>query len=124
MDYKEKLEKAKELYPTANADQRYVLESLFPELKESKDEKIRKTLLESFEYQIKESHPDKEWVCGIKLKEIIAWLKSLRPQNNWKPSEEQMEALAEALSLAKNCGEESAFDLRTLYEQLKKLKGE
>ena len=42
----------------------------------------------------------------------------------WKPSEEQMKALAEALSLAKNCGEESAFDLRTLYEQLKKLKGE
>ena len=32
--------------------------------------------------------------------------------------------LAYALSLAKNCGEESAFDLRTLYEQLKKLREE
>ena len=42
----------------------------------------------------------------------------------WKPSDEQMKALADALSLAKNCGEERAFDLRTLYEQLKKLKGE
>jgi hypothetical protein len=42
----------------------------------------------------------------------------------WKPSDKQMEALANALSLAKNCGIESAFDLRTLYEQLKKLKGE
>lgn len=39
----------------------------------------------------------------------------------WKPSEEQMKALDEALSLAKNCGEESAFDLRTLHEQLKEL---
>lgn len=42
----------------------------------------------------------------------------------WKPSDDQMEALANALSLAKNCGEERAFDLRTLYEQLKELKGE
>ena len=34
----------------------------------------------------------------------------------------KMKALAYALSLAKNCGEENAFDLRTLYEQLKKLR--
>ena len=52
------------------------------------------------------------------------WLKSLRPQNRWKPSDEQMKALADALSLANNCGEEMAFDLRTLYEQLKKLREE
>ena len=55
------------------------------------------------------------------------WLKSLKDkvqfQNRWKPSEDQMTALAEALSLANNCGEEYAFDLRTLYEQLKKLNG-
>ena len=55
--------------------------------------------------------------CGI------GWLKSLHPQPHWKPSEEQMKALADALSLAKSCGEESAFDLRTLYEQLQKIKG-
>lgn len=42
----------------------------------------------------------------------------------WKPSDDQMKALADVLSLAKNCGEERIFDLRTLYEQLKKLKGE
>ena len=60
------------------------------------------------------------------MHELKDWLKSLKDivqhQNTWKPSDEQMGALAEALSLAKNCGEESAFDLRTLYEQLKKLK--
>jgi len=33
----EKLAEAKRLYVTANADQRYVLESLFPELAESVD---------------------------------------------------------------------------------------
>lgn len=45
MKQEEKLEKAKELYTTANADQRYILESLFPELAESEDEKIRKELI-------------------------------------------------------------------------------
>ena len=52
---------------------------------------------------------------------IIKWLKSLKERYTWKPSDEQMTALDNALSLAKNCGEEYAFDLRTLYEQLKKL---
>lgn len=48
MDYKTFnkgcLEEAKRLYKTANADQRYVLEKLFPELAESEDEKIRKEI--------------------------------------------------------------------------------
>ena len=38
-------EEAKKLYKTANADQKYVLEKLFPELKESEDEKIRHYLI-------------------------------------------------------------------------------
>ena len=46
----------------------------------SADEKIRKILLESFEYQIKESYPDKEWICGVKLKEIVAWLEKQSEQ--------------------------------------------
>ena len=35
MSQEDKLKEAKRLYETANADQRYVLERLFPELKES-----------------------------------------------------------------------------------------
>ena len=46
MKNKEKLEEAKRLYESANADQKYVLESLFPELKESEDERIRKAIIE------------------------------------------------------------------------------
>lgn len=46
MTRKEKLEEAKKLYQTANADQRYVLERLFPELAESEDEQSRKWILE------------------------------------------------------------------------------
>ena len=56
----------------------------------------------------------------VKCKEAKEY-DALFPQKQWKPSEEQMKALSNALSLAKNCGEESAFDLRTLYEQLKAL---
>lgn len=55
-------------------------------------------------------------------KELSDWLKSLKERHTWKPSDEQVDALNWALSLAKNCGEDCAFDLRTLQEQLKKLK--
>ena len=74
--YKEALEKARQFseHPLQE-DSSSIVEYIFPELKESEDEKIRKALLESFEYQIKESRPDKEWVCSVKLKEIVAWLK-------------------------------------------------
>ena len=49
------------------------------------------------------------------------WLKTIKERYVWKPSNEQMKALDWTLSLAKNCGDECAFDLRTLQEQLKKL---
>lgn len=52
---------------------------------------------------------------------LLSWFKSLKNRYVWKPSDEQMKALDWALSLAKNCGDECAFDLRTLQEQLKKI---
>lgn len=61
----------------------------------------------------------KNFIETLEVKEV-----DLNRESAWKPSGEQMEALADALSLAKSCGEERAFDLRTLYEQLEKLKGE
>jgi len=52
------------------------------------------------------------------LYECIDWLKSLRPQNQWKPSEEQMENLSRAFN-----GEVyRASLLMELYQDLKKLK--
>lgn len=72
---------------------------------------------------VKHSNEIDENIYTMSLKEkLYDWLKSLRLQSHWKPSDEQMKALSDALSLAKNCGEENAFDLRTLYEQLKKLR--
>lgn len=77
MDYKEKLEEAKRLYETATPDQKYVLESLFPELKESEDEKIRKTLIEYFN-----AYP-KDYFGGLKKSCLLAWLEKQGSEPNW-----------------------------------------
>lgn len=73
MNYKEKLEEAKRLYKFSNDDQRYVLEDLFPELKESEDEdeKIRIAILN---YLRKMWANCKDNVCGVHIEDAIAWL--------------------------------------------------
>ena len=53
--------------------------------------------------------------------EYIAWLKSLRPQPHWKPSEEQMKALCSKLPVVKGGGDKVQDILETLYDDLKKL---
>ena len=70
MTQEEKFKEAKRLYETANADQKYVLESLFPELKESEDERIVKELLTFFRESIHGGHilTNKEYDSWI------AWL--------------------------------------------------
>ena len=50
---------------------------------------------------------------------MLAWLKFLRPQPHWKPSEEQMDALKDVAYGTYQNGDGLA--LRSLYEQLKKL---
>ena len=51
----------------------------------------------------------------------INWLKSLRPQSHWKPSEEQMNALKEASASWMNEKMGNAKILESLYDDLKKL---
>ena len=79
MDYKEKIKEAKRLYETANADQKCVLESLFPELRESKGERIRKRLL-----YIANVWKEGGYSCGNsdEIDDIIAWLEK---QGEQKP---------------------------------------
>lgn len=56
--------------------------------------------------------------CG--QEELVNWLKSLHP--SWKPSEEQMEALKDAVRLFKETHfEKYHYKIESLYEQLKKL---
>ena len=105
--YKEALARAKQVYSTpytAGWDKmKDLIEHLFPEVLESEDEKIKKwliVLLSTMEYH----HCDEDREMGNKA---LAWLKSLRPQKlsnverigkNWKPSEEMMSGLNEAIN--------------------------
>ena len=73
MTEQEKLEEAKRLYTTANADQKYVLESLFPELK-SKDERIRKVLIDYFNTYKNQEECGIKTFYGIPTDDILAWL--------------------------------------------------
>lgn len=70
MDYKEKYEQAKRLYESANDDQKYILENLFPELAENEDEKIRKELIAMFSIGAEVNAK----TGGIPDKDIVAWL--------------------------------------------------
>ena len=57
------------------------------------------------------------------IEDMIIWLKSIRPQNTWKPSELQIEALATAIRCGIKLGTWEEEALKDLIEQLKKLKG-
>ena len=72
MDYKEKLEEAKKLYASANVDQKRVLESLFPELKESENvlvEKIRQDIISYLNHRpiasMTESNATERWLSWL-----------------------------------------------------------
>lgn len=79
-------EEAKRLYKTANADQRYVLESLFPELAESEDERIRKHLIDCVTRTIPEADAFKE----ISKEQILAWLEKQGEQKSiWHNEDEE-----------------------------------
>ncbi len=57
------------------------------------------------------------------IEEDVRWIKSLRPQKQWKPSEDQMVALKCAITTVDEkwvCM--NTKDLESLYEDLKKLK--
>ena len=59
---------------------------------------------------------------GVANNEMLTWLKSLRPQSHWKPSEEQMKVFNEAIKYySKHWDSEGIKILCSLYEDLKKL---
>ena len=69
MDYQEKLRLAKEALDSGSYDKE-TIEYIFPELKESEDEKIRKVQLNYWR-----SVGGKEWY-GVSVQETIAWLEN------------------------------------------------
>ena len=54
------------------------------------DEKMRQHIISDLR-EFRDCETDEELISDYEYE--IAWLKSLRPQNHWKPSKEQMEAL-------------------------------
>lgn len=83
MKQEEKLEEAKRLYETANADQKYVLERLFPELRESEDERIRKELISFLK-----SPFVNENITDEKVTPWIAWLEKQKERSPLSKDEE------------------------------------
>ena len=68
--YKEVLEKAKALYKASEhmSGCNVIIETLFPELKESKDEKIRKALIEHFKFNVQ------QLLYDFSNRDVLAWL--------------------------------------------------
>lgn len=87
--YDEALAKAKEQYnyPCMRSCMG-ILEEIFPELKESEDEKIRKALINTVKYY----HPNESpYMHGISNESVIAWLEKQGEQKDveWHREDEQ-----------------------------------
>lgn len=65
MTQKEKFKEAKRLYKTANAEQKYLLESLFPELFVSEDERIRSEIIRYINLHKNDEKKSDEWIAWI-----------------------------------------------------------
>ena len=83
MDKNEAIKIIRSNYPTGRNQLCEALETLIPELKESDDEKIRKTLKSFFDSEISD-YGNVEWRNGIRYGEIVSWLEK---QGKQKPSE-------------------------------------
>lgn len=88
--YDEVLERAKNLLATSVAYDRFTIEKIFPELRESEDEKIRKGLIENFKWFCGDYPETSKWGKDddLLVKDIIAWLeKQSEPQDKGEISD-------------------------------------
>ena len=112
MDYKEKYEKAlkvaQRFYDESVAITKKGLEDIFPELKESDDEKIRKRLLDYFK-SFKIANTGIRWE-GLDINEVIAWLEK------WRSEEEQKKEIKHACAKGVKNGANAVNEIKKLYE--------
>ena len=112
--YDEAIRKAAILYKASEPMSacNVIIETIFPELKESEDERIRKALIRFHKSTID--------IDGIKGADVIAWLEKQGEKTSWKPSDEQIQTLEYYMhNLICNKHKETLFGL---YNDLKKLK--
>ena len=82
------------------------------------DEKMLNQIIKDYE------RGNESWLKGqgsLPFGNRITWLKSLKPQNRWKPSDEQMIALQEAMNIV-GILTITGSKINSLYQDLKKLK--
>ena len=127
---KEKLEEARVIYETASDETKRALESLFPELKENKDEKIRKALVDYFMSRLEISDKNREWANGITYEEIVSYLEKQKEQKPAEWSEEEEKDIQEASDYlrdyANNCvqGGNSKLYIQSLADRIESLRSQ
>lgn len=85
------------------------------------DERMRQYVVNDLRF-IKQLVNDRNYAVSVEMVEKeIDWLKSLRPQNTWKPSEDQMEALVRCVDYLEDSDNEDLLVMESLLEQLKEL---
>lgn len=120
--YDEALEEAKKFYALCKKcgaiDTINFLENTFPELKESKDERIRR-IIRGWIY----TQPASFFDNGISKEEILSWLEKQSEKQNWKPSKEQINALEHFVRSIGESGYASPYNSNTqlLYSLLNDL---
>lgn len=100
MNYEEKynnaIESIKRIYNQADSYGRELMEKEFPELRESEDERIRKELIERFNWELKGAEEQDATGCSRQkdiamFKRGIAWLEKQSEQKSyWSEEDEEM----------------------------------
>ena len=115
-NFDEALSRAKGFYERF-PEQRVFLEKIFPDLKESNDERIRTFLHHTFTAQYLCKDKLGKW-HGEPVANILAWLEK---QSTWKPSDEQIKVCKEVYADILSA---KGFDLGTVNSELNRLEEE
>ena len=113
--YDKAVERAKEWFNPEEPDSyTCIVESIFPELKESEDKRIRKEIVAAINIYCS------EYLRGTKVRDdMLAWLE----KHEWKPSDRQIKTLkiVKDYVASNNWNEYICNNLKDLLDQLKKL---
>lgn len=141
--YKEALERAKKWYYAPNADKmptyaNRIIKEIFPELKESKDEKTRKEIIDTLEVKEMKEEPisnnmeyaSEKYACRFssskyghdKVKDAFIAGAQWQKEHLWKPSDKQMKAIRIAAEIGTANDSWAMGILRDMYNDLNKLK--
>jgi len=118
--YDKAIRKAEALYKASESMSacNVIIETIFPELKESEDERIRKAIISGMK-SLQEKGKYTEF-AHIPMNDVFAWLEKQGKEISWKPSDEQIQTLEYYMhNLICNKHKEILFGL---YNDLKKLK--